>query len=141
MTLTAAYQLAEIGSFVATVVFVIVALWQIMLVRKQSTTTFEDNLSKQYRKIMESIPTDVWLGSELKTLGEEKLDRCRDAMYRYIDLSNEQAFLHNKKRVCDETWTEWSDGIKSNMKLPAFQEVGPRLRLSVQRVSQNYGAF
>jgi hypothetical protein len=123
MTLTAAYQLAEIGIFVATVVFVIVAWWQIVLVRKQATTTFEDNLTEQYRKIMESIPTDIWLGSELKTLGEEKLNRCRDAIYRYIDLSNEQGFLHNKKRVCDETWKEWRDGIKSNMKLPAFQEV------------------
>jgi hypothetical protein len=123
MTLTAAYQLAEIGIFVATVVFVIVAWRQIVLVRKQATTTFEDNLTEQYRKIMESIPTDIWLGSELKTLGEEKLNRCRDAIYRYIDLSNEQGFLHNKKRICDETWKEWRDGIKSNMKLPAFQEV------------------
>jgi hypothetical protein len=123
MTLTVAYQLAEIGIFVTTVVFVIVAWWQIVLVRKQAKTTFEDNLTEQYRKIMESIPTDIWLGSELKTLGDEKQNPCRDAIYRYIDLSNEQGFLHDKKRVCEETWKEWRDGIKSNMKLPAFKEV------------------
>lgn len=48
--------------------------------------------------------------------------------HRYIDLSNEQAFLHNKKRVTDEAWTEWSDGIKYNMKLPAFEEVWEQVK-------------
>ena len=72
---------------------------------------------------MRDIPTDIWLGSELKAVGEEQRDRCRDAIYRYIDLSNEEAFLHDKKRVTNEAWIEWSKGIKINMKLPAFAEV------------------
>ena len=108
---------------IATVVLVVLAWQQIRLVRKQATTTFEDTMTAQYRKIMEDIPTDIWLGSELKTLTKEHQDRCRDAIYRYIDLSNEQAFLHNKKRVTDEVWTEWRIGIKGNMELPAFKEV------------------
>jgi len=37
--------------------------------------------------------------------------------------SNEQAFLHEKKRITDKTWVEWEDGITTNMKLPAFKEV------------------
>jgi len=72
---------------------------------------------------MENIPTDIWLGSPLKTLDKERQSQCRDAIYRYIDLSNEQAFLHTKKRVTDEAWNEWIEGIKSNMELPAFKEV------------------
>ena len=107
----------------ATVVAVILTWRQLRLVRKQATTTFEDRLTEQYRRIMEDIPTDIWLGSELKALGAEQRDRCRDAIYRYIDLSNEEAFLHDKKRVTDEAWIEWSKGIKANMKLPAFAEV------------------
>src|SRR5258708_5921915 len=67
--------------------------------------------------------TDIWLGEQLRALTEERRDRCRDAIYRYIDLSNEEAFLHNKNRVTDEVWMEWSSGIKSNMELPAFMEV------------------
>jgi len=107
----------------ATVVAVILTWRQLRLVRKQATTTFEDRLTEQYRRIMQDIPTDIWLGSELKALGEERRDRCRDAIYRYIDLSNEEAFLHDKKRVADEAWIEWRKGIKTNMKLPAFAEV------------------
>ncbi len=123
MTLTEGLQLVQALASIATVILVILAWQQLSLVRKQSTITFEDSLTEQYRGIMESIPIDVWLGSELKTLDKERQDHCRDAIYRYIDLSNEQTFLHDKKRVTDQAWIEWSDGIKLNMKLPAFKEV------------------
>jgi len=74
---------------------------------------------------MRDIPIDIWLGSELKELAPnpERQNQCRDAIYRYIDLSQEQAFLHRRKRVTQETWIEWRSGIRSNMELPAFQEV------------------
>lgn len=72
---------------------------------------------------MESIPTNIWLGAQLKNLDAVHQDQCRDAIYRCVDLSNEQAFLHTKKRVTDDTWKEWLEGIKSNMELPAFKEV------------------
>jgi hypothetical protein len=128
MTWTEAFQLTQALASIATVVLVILAWQQIRVVGKQARTTFEDSLTGQYRKIMEDIPTDIWLGSELRALDEELQHRCRDAIYRYIDLSNEQAFLHNKKRVTDEVWTEWSDGIKYNMKLPAFEEVWEQVK-------------
>lgn len=117
------YQLAGIGTFVATVVLAIVALWQIGQIKRQFITAFEDRMTEQYRKLMKDIPTDVWLGAELKTLGEEQMRRCRDAIYRYIDLSNEQAFLHDQRRVRPETWRIWKEGIRSNMDLQAFKEV------------------
>src|ERR1035441_3047204 len=128
MTWTEAFQLTQALASIATVVLVILAWQQIRVVGKQARTTFEDSLTGQYRKIMEDIPTDIWLGSELRALDEALQHRCRDAIYRYIDLSNEQAFLHNKKRVTDEVWTEWSDGIKYNMKLPAFEEVWEQVK-------------
>ncbi len=115
--------LIEVSASIATVVPVFLVWQQITLARKQATTTFEDSLNEQYRRIMESIPTDIWLGSELKALGDEQRSRCRDAIYRYIDLSNEQAFLHDKKRITDDTWIQWKEGIKSNLRLPAFEEV------------------
>jgi len=106
-----------------TLVAFVLTWLQLIQVRKQARTTFEDRLTEQYRRIMEDIPTDIWLGSELKALGDEQRDRCRDAIYRYIDLSNEEAFLYSKKRVTKDTWIEWRKGIKTNMKLPAFAEV------------------
>ena len=128
MTWTEVFKLSEAVTSIATVVLVFLVWRQIRLAGKQATTTFEDGLTEQYRRIMENIPTDIWLGSELKALNEECRDRCRDAIYRYIDLSNEQAFLHNKKRVTDEAWIEWSDGIKLNMKLSAFAEVWTQVK-------------
>jgi hypothetical protein len=123
LTLSEAFQLAQALASIATVVLVILTWQQIRLVRKQATTTFEDSLTAQYRRIMENIPTDIWLGSQLKTLDKERQNQCRDAIYRYLDLCNEQAFLHTKKRVTDEVWNEWIQGIKGNMELPAFKEV------------------
>lgn len=112
----------------ATVVAVVLTWLQLIQVRKQARTTFEDRLTEQYRTIMEDIPTDIWLGSELKILGDGQQARCRDAIYRYIDLSNEEAFLYSKKRVTKDAWIEWRKGIKTNMKLPAFAEVWAQVK-------------
>lgn len=128
MTWTEVFKLSEAVTSVATVVLVFLVWRQIRLAGKQATTTFEDSLTEQYRRIMENIPTAIWLGSELKALDEECRDRCRDAIYRYIDLSNEQAYLHSKKRVTDEAWIEWSAGINLNMKLSAFAEVWTQVK-------------
>jgi hypothetical protein len=123
MNLTEVLRFVDAITSAATVIIAFLAWRQIRLLREQARTTFEDSLTEHYRNIMESIPTDVWLGLALKTLDRERHDRCRDAIYRYIDLSNEQATLHNMKRVTDEVWREWSEGIRVNMKLPAFRDV------------------
>lgn len=123
MTTASVPQVVQAVASLATVALVYLTWQQIGLVRKQATTTFEDSLTAQYRRIMENIPTDIWLGSQLETLDKETQGRCRDAIYRYLDLSNEQTFLHTKKRVTDEAWNEWIEGIEGNMELPAFKEV------------------
>jgi hypothetical protein len=124
------FQLTRAVGSIATAVLVLIA-WQqikplkeqVRLAREQATTSFEDSLTEHYRKIMEDIPVDIWLGSDLRALDEERRDRCRDAIYRYIDLSQEQAFLHGRKRVTDDAWSSCSESIKLNMKLLAFAEV------------------
>jgi len=107
----------------ATTVIAALTLWQVKLLRDQFRTRFEDSLTAQYRRIMESIPLEIWLGSELTKLTEENRSCCSDAIYRYVDLCQDQAFLHLSGRIADDTWREWSDGIVSNMELPAFKEV------------------
>ena len=113
---------------IATVILAFLAWRQIVLLRKQSTTAFEDSLTEHYRRIMESIPTDIWLRSELNTLDKERHDRCRDAIYRHFDLCNEQALLYNMKRVREDSWIEWCKGIRGNMDLPAFKGVWTEVR-------------
>jgi hypothetical protein len=113
-------ELIQTVASVATVVGVVLGLQQLRLIKRQATTTFEDRLTGQYRRIMRRIPTDIWLGSELTALTPELRGPCRDAIYQYIDLSNEEAVLHNQKRITEEAWIEWRKGIETNMKLPAF---------------------
>jgi hypothetical protein len=116
-------EIAEVGTMLATIALVIVTWWQITLLRAQFTTDFEDGLAQQYRNIMKRLPTKVLLGSTLEELGEDQRETCRDAIYQYLDLSNEEAFLHREGRVRRETWSKWKEGIIDNMKLPAFLEV------------------
>lgn len=118
----------QLVASIATVALVCVAAIEIRIVRKQARTSFEDDLTTQYRRIMEHIPIDICLGSGLETIDKEQQSRCRDAIFRYIDLSNEQAFLYNKNRVTNETWVEWRAGIKTNMNLPAFKQVWAEVR-------------
>ena len=71
-------------SYIATVVtaFLVYLAWkQIKLLKEQATTSFENGLTQHYRQIMESIPTNIWLGSALETLDEGRQNRCRDAIY------------------------------------------------------------
>jgi hypothetical protein len=116
-------KLVQAIASVATVIGVFLAWQQLRQVGKQARTTFEDRLNEHYRRIMEDIPADIWLGAELKALDDGQRDCCRDAIYRYIDLSNEEAFLYSKKRISRDTWIDWHKGIKANLKLPAFAEV------------------
>ncbi|MGO8733758.1 MAG: hypothetical protein ACLQVM_13310 [Terriglobia bacterium] len=114
--------LASIAT-VATTALVFLAWKQIKLVKEQATTSFEDGLTEHYRRIMESIPINIWLGEGLQTLDQERQNRCRDAIYRYIDLCQEQMFLHESGRVTEATWVEWESGIRCNMEVPAFKQI------------------
>jgi hypothetical protein len=111
-------------SAASTVALFLVAWIQIKSLSVQARTDFADRLTQQYREIMRDIPLEIWLGSELKELaGDERQSRCRDAIYRYIDLAQEQAFLFGKNRIAEEIWEEWSTGIRSNFCLKAFGDV------------------
>ncbi|WP_144007168.1 hypothetical protein, partial [Pelomonas sp. KK5] len=114
-------------SSVATAVGVAVAAQQLFITREQATTSFEDTLTSQYRTLIERIPVEALFGEPLPPDSQVEL---LPHFYRYFDLCNEQAFLRQKKRITDKTWENWEDGIKSNMKRPAFaaawQEVAYR---------------
>lgn len=101
----------------ATAAAVIVAAWQLVLSKRQATTTFEDSLAKEYRDIAASLPVKALLGEPLSD--EEQSDKF-DEFYRYFDLCNQQVFLRQTGRVSNKTWTFWQDGINSNLKRPAF---------------------
>jgi hypothetical protein len=101
----------------ATAIAVIFAAFQIWQSKKQAVTTFEDSLAKEYREIVARLPTKALLGEPLT---DKEHAESFDEMYHYFDLCNVQVFLKQTNRISDKTWRFWEDGMKSNMRRPAF---------------------
>lgn len=100
-----------------TALSVALAFWQLVLAKKVAQSQFEDALSKEYRELASRIPTKALLG---RGLARQEYELAFDELYRYIDLSNEQVALRKKSRISEETWVNWSSGIKANLALPVF---------------------
>ncbi|MDO8437504.1 MAG: hypothetical protein Q7S69_05015 [Nitrosomonadaceae bacterium] len=102
---------------IATALAVGVAAFQLRAAHKQSITSFEDSLTKEYREVASNLPLKALLGESLED--REHQDHLK-YFYRYFDLCNEQAFLHKVGRISDPTWKFWQDGILTNLRRPAF---------------------
>lgn len=89
------------------------------LVQTQARTSFEDDLTREYRKIIGLLPAEAFYED-----GDIELtDEYRRALYRYFDLSNEQLFLASQGRISQETEAQWRDGITGNLlRLPVFHK-------------------
>jgi hypothetical protein len=115
---------AAVGS-IATALGVLFVCWQIWQTRKQNITAFEDEMSRQYREILKTIPVEALLGEELTP---KELEEAENGIYHYLDLSNEQVFLRQNNRVSSETWKSWCDGIKANLSRKTFGRVWIKIK-------------
>lgn len=104
-------------SSIATAISAAAAAYQLLIARRQATTSFEDTLNTQYRQVIEPLPLEALFGEPLKV----DLSGLLPHFYRYFDLCNEQAFLFSLGRVSEKTWKNWEEGIKGNMARPAFK--------------------
>ena len=86
-------------------------------------------MTQQYREIIRNIPVVVLLDDEENELPDEQLNELLDDFYRYFDLCNEQAFLRQNRRVSKETWENWCDGMRSNMKRKYFAKAWSRIKV------------
>jgi hypothetical protein len=117
---------------IATALGVLFGAGQLMLTRSTSRTSFEDNISRQYRELIKPQLSEALLGP-LKAEERGLVSRY----YEYLDLCNEQVFLRMQGRVRRRTWAEWVSGIEGNLsraplsdawtiardQLPEFQEM------------------
>ena len=104
-------------SSIATAIGVGVAANQLRVTRKQAVAAFEDSLTAQYRAIAATLPLKALLGEALTS---DEHQGSLQYFYRYFDLCNEQAFLHENGRISDSTWLFWKDGISKNFQRPGF---------------------
>jgi hypothetical protein len=108
----------------ATAIGVGIAAFQIWQGSRQALTTFEDSFAKEYRDLAATLPAEALLGAELTIAEREKYF---DEFYHYFDLSNEQIFLRQNRRVRRQTWIFWRDGIRSNFERPAFKHAWEKI--------------
>lgn len=101
----------------ATAAGVLLAAWQLYLAKGQAESQFEDSLNAQYRSMLEELPLNALLG---RRLNHDEITAQLPVFYRYFDLCNEQAFLFKERRVREETWTNWREGIEQNIARPGF---------------------
>src|SRR5579863_3633252 len=107
-----------VGTF-STAAAAVFAGWQVRESRRQARTNFEDGLTRDYRRLVAEIPVGAFLKDGL---APEAVREHLSVFYRYFDLSNEQAFLWEKRRISGTTWIEWRAGIVSNMGRQAFHD-------------------
>lgn len=100
-----------------TAVGVLFAFQQFRLSKNIAQLQFEDGLAKEYRDLISGIPTKALLGEDLS---EEEYQESFDELFRYIDLTNEEVSLRQRKRISKEVWQYWLSGIQMNLRLPAF---------------------
>ena len=85
--------------------------------RELAQLSFEDALAKEYRELAGQLSKKALMG---KVLDDREYEDTFDELYRYVDLTNEQISLRARGRITPEVWCSWSEGMKSNLALPAF---------------------
>jgi hypothetical protein len=119
---------AAVASAVATSIAA-VGVWyarsQLRTSRDIAQLQFEDALTKEYRELVSSIPTEALLG---EPLNEAEYQDSFDEFYRYVDLSNEQVSLRQRGRINAEVWNIWREGIEANLSLPAFNRAWSEIK-------------
>ena len=129
-TVTAiASVIAALGSIFAAG-SVLYAARQLKLTEQQAVTSFEDDFDREYRKLTKQIPTKAFLNEKLS---HDDLMAAEKAFYRYLDLSNGQAFLRQNNRISKQTWKFWCDGIESNMNRPAFKQAWDHISVKAEK--------
>lgn len=78
---------------------------------------FEDGFVREYRQLVQRIPTKALLG---ETLTPTQRSDALSEFYHYVDLCNEQAYQADQGRIRNNTWTEWATGIRGNLRRPEF---------------------
>jgi hypothetical protein len=104
---------------------IFLAFWQLWLMKRRAVVQFEDNVNREYRRLAARLPAEAMLGGELP---EGEYQKARDQFIHYIDLCNEQVFLRQCRRISRATWKMWCDGIRANLRRPAFARAWCEIR-------------
>ena len=94
------------------------AFRQVKLQAEAHVGAYEDGFVREYRVLVQQIPTKALLGDPLT---EQEFEQSLKAFYHYIDLCNEQAYQAKQGRIRKATWEEWKSGIEGNLRRVEFE--------------------
>ncbi len=106
---------------IATALGVAIGASQLVIARRQQTAVFEQEFTHRYRDIDRRLPLWAVIGTAEDDQYSHSSDRTRRAFYDYFELCDEEVFYKDRRRVSKKTWSDWEEGIKANMRKPAFQ--------------------
>lgn len=58
----------------------------------------------------------------------EEYEEALHTFHQYFELSNYQVFLRRRRRIRDDTWAEWREGILHTMRRPAFRRAWEEIK-------------
>jgi hypothetical protein len=116
------YDVLRDLALLATLGGVAIGVAQLRRQADHARTTFEDSLAREYRQLLSEFPAAALLGGHPTESPDGWPDKLIAAFVRYIDLCNEQAYLHDLRRVSRDTWEDWLEGIRHQFALPYFKE-------------------
>ena len=97
---------------------------QLRLQNEQTRLNFFAEYTKRYQEIMWQLPSDIFNDDfDLKKLANEEQEKIKKNILIYFDLCSEEFYLHENEKIDHDVWKEWEEGIKFNMRKPAFNEI------------------
>lgn len=91
------------------------AAYQLLLLRREATASFEQTFTARYESIVAQVPLELLLGES--TTRNPQSER---AFYDYFELCEEQLYYRAKGRISASTWADWCEGIALHLRRPAF---------------------
>jgi hypothetical protein len=98
---------------------------QLQTTREIAQVQFEDALDREYRALANELPKKALFGLELS---DSEYEAAFDELYCYVDLCNQQLQLRQRGRISADVWTNWSEGIRDNLSLPAFKRAWTEIK-------------
>lgn len=97
--------------------------YQLKQYEKGQKTALENDLNQEYRKIWREVDSQLLMDPEYGREGGNPLsENERDAIYSYVDLTNQQIFLRKRGRITNSRWKDWEAGMETMIKHPPIGE-------------------
>jgi hypothetical protein len=93
-------------------------------------TTFSE-YTRRYSEITRKLPAESRRpGSDfqVEALPKDQQGELQNAVREYLNLCSEEFYLHNRKKVDEETWTIWKLGMEETVRLPWIRETWASVR-------------